>query len=89
MSTQCLTQSFQVQAPAWEPSGVAQGLGKELAIFLFPVLQRLDERMEKRLVRTMAQTVQSILTKRSRAKGLLLWELGGMLLGEAHAKAGN
>jgi hypothetical protein len=41
------------------------------------------------LVRTMAQTVQSILTKRSRAKGLLLSELGGMLLGEAHAKAGN
>jgi hypothetical protein len=48
MSTQCLTKPFEVQAPAWEPSGVAQGLGKELAVFLFPVLQRLNERMKKR-----------------------------------------
>ena len=54
-----------------------------------PLLCRLDAQMDCRLVSTLAQSVRAILEHRHRNCGLLLSELGGVLLGGAHAPAGT
>jgi hypothetical protein len=61
----------------------------QLGQFLFPLLVELDGLLDKRLVRTVVQSIAVILTFRDRANGLLLSELGGYLLSPEHAPAGT
>jgi hypothetical protein len=64
-------------------------LAQQLAIYLAPLLIAADELLDKRLVRTLLQTVQVILMFRDRVHGLLLSELGRYLLGAEHGPAGT
>jgi hypothetical protein len=89
MPDQYLITKQEPAVPNWEAEEVAQRLGEQLAQFLYPLLVLLDKTLDKRLVRTFLQTVQTIITIRSRATGLLLWELGGYLLNPAQAPAGT
>ncbi|MFP4091135.1 MAG: hypothetical protein ACLFT3_12580, partial [Cyclobacteriaceae bacterium] len=57
---------------------------RRLEEFLSPFLQKLDQYIDKRLVRSFAGLCQCILRLRSRSSGLLLSELGGYLMGFAH-----
>lgn len=68
---------------------LARTLSERLSSFLSPLLCRLDERIDVRLVRTFAATIQILLQNRYRAGGLLLSELGALLLGPEHAPAGT
>jgi hypothetical protein len=68
---------------------VAQGLGMQLASFLFPLLVVLDQLLDKRLVRTFLGSLQSILAFRDRIHGLLLTELGAALLSPEREGAGT
>ena len=67
------------QVPPYDAAQMAQGLGAQLASFLFPLLVSLDAKLDKRLVRTFLQTIEVIIRFRDRANGLLLSELGGYL----------
>jgi hypothetical protein len=51
---------------------MAQGLGMALLGFLGPLLVELDQWLDKRLIRTLVQAVEAILTFRDRVNGLLL-----------------
>jgi len=68
---------------------MAQGMGAQLAHFLLPLLVQLDGLLDKRLVRTFLQTIEVIITRRSRAHGLLLWEWGAYLETPDKAPAGT
>jgi hypothetical protein len=57
--------------------------------FLDPLLTRLDEKLDVRLVRTLADTVMAIVRNRNRASALLLSELGSVIAGPKHAPAGT
>lgn len=57
--------------------------------FLTPLLTKLNDQMDIRLVNTLVDLVQLIVIHRDRHQGLILSELGGELLGEAHAPAGS
>lgn len=70
-------------------AALAHTLAQRLQQFLSPLLLQLDEVLDKRLVRTFAGTVQAIVQVRNRASGLLLSELGGVLLSPEHAPAGT
>lgn len=72
-----------------EQAATAVFFSRRLEEFLSPFLQKLDQHIDKRLVRSFAGLCQSILRLRSRSSGLLLSELGGYLLGFAHAPAGT
>lgn len=76
------------QAPPWEEAQAAHIAGEELLEYLGPLLVRLEEALDKRVVRTFAQTVCAIIRNRDRARTLQLTELGGMLLGPPKAQAG-
>jgi hypothetical protein len=76
MSSQYVMVAPQEQSLPYEAADVAQGLGIQLASFLFPLLVALDGFLDKRLVRTFLGSIQSILTFRDRIHGLLLTELG-------------
>ncbi len=89
MQTQYLIQPEAPQVPPYDGEQMAQGLASELAVFLFPLLVRLDQLLDKRLVRTFLQTIQVIITFRDRVGGLLLSELGGYLLSPDQAPAGT
>jgi hypothetical protein len=78
----------ELQAPAWEAEAVAQRVGQELLEFLAPLLERLERVLDKRVVRTFAQTILAILRNRDRARSLVQMELGALLLGADKAKAG-
>jgi hypothetical protein len=67
----------------------AQGLSERLVAFVQPLLVRLDEKLDKRLVRTCLGLLQVMVLLRHNRYGLLLSELGGYLLGPAHAPAGT
>lgn len=56
--------------------------------FLTPLLAKLNQRLDIRLVNTFLDLFQVIMIHRERHQGLILSELGGELLGEAHAPAG-
>ncbi len=56
--------------------------------FLTPMLRKLDQQLDARLVKTFVDLVRLIVIHRDRHQGLILSELGGELLGEAHAPAG-
>jgi hypothetical protein len=68
---------------------VAAALRQRLVAFLLPLSLVLDERIDRRLVRTFVATVEAIIRLRNRAHGLLLSELGGYLLPPEHAPAGT
>ncbi len=72
-----------------EAAALGRALAGDLQQFLDPLLVELDERLDKRLVRTFAATVQAILQHRNPTCGLLLSELGGVLLSPEHAPAGT
>lgn len=57
--------------------------------FLTPLLTRLNQQLDIRLVNTLVDLVQLIVIHRDRHQGLILSELGGELLGQAHAPAGS
>jgi hypothetical protein len=63
-------------------------IGKICVGFVRPVLEKLDKRLDSRLVQTFLDLVVLIVMHRDRHQGLVLSELGGELLGEKHAPAG-
>lgn len=67
----------------------AQLLHNQLAQFVNTLLVELDERLDKRLVRTFLLTLQAIISFRHSQYGLLLSELGGFILSPAQAPAGT
>jgi hypothetical protein len=67
----------------------AQGIRQQLGAMVRPLLRRLDERLDKRLVATFFAGLQAIITHRHERNGLLLSELGGYLLSPAQAPAGT
>jgi hypothetical protein len=74
-----------------EPStpDLARTLGERLDAYLAPLLFRLDQTLDSRLVRTFAATVKIVLQNRYRQGGLLLSELGAFLTSPEHAPAGT
>lgn len=72
-----------------EEEKVSQAVSQELVEFVRPLLAELDAALDKRLVRTFLGLLQVILMLRHNRYGLLLSELGGYLLGAAHAPAGT
>jgi hypothetical protein len=89
MSSQYLTRMEEPPVPRYDAAEMAQGLYAALARFLAPLLMELDDRIDKRLVRTFLQTVRVILTFRDRVNGLLLSEMGGYLDTPDKAPAGT
>ena len=89
MQKQYLTCREARPVPPYDASQMAQGVGVQLASFLFPLLVQLDAVLDKRLVRTFLATIQVIITFRDRANGLLLSELGGYLATPDKAPAGT
>jgi len=77
------------QQPAQDDRPLAAHLRARLSQFVRPVMSKLAQQIDIRLVQTAVDLVQVILTHRHRAMGLLLSELGGYLLGPAHAPAGT
>jgi len=62
---------------------------RRLDEFLSPFLVRLDQLLDHRLVATFRGLCQALVRHRSRSSGLLLSELGGVLLSPAQAPAGT
>jgi hypothetical protein len=89
MSPQSVISVRTEQPLPYEAADVAQGLGIQLASFLFPLLVVLDTALDKRLVRTFLGSIQSILAFRDRIHGLLLTELGATLLSPEREGAGT
>jgi hypothetical protein len=56
--------------------------------FLRPLLRTLDRHLDHRLLNTLLDLVQVLVMHRHRTQGMVLSELGGVLLGEKHAPAG-
>jgi hypothetical protein len=63
-------------------------LEKQLVKLLWPVLVEMQQRVDRRLVKTFLGLVIAIVLHRHRNNGLLLSELGGYLLGPEHCRAG-
>jgi hypothetical protein len=89
MQTQYAIAPLERQALPWSAVAGSEAFEERLARFLAPVLMQLDQELDKRLVRTLWQTVEAIITLRDRANGLLLSELGGAILSPAQAPAGT
>lgn len=72
-----------------EKQAKAEEMESRLVKYLKPVLSELNEKMDRRLVKTLLGLVMSILKHRHRNNGLLLSELGGYLLGSEFCQAGT
>jgi hypothetical protein len=57
--------------------------------FLRPLLRELDQQLDLRLVRTLANTVTALIRHRNQSLALLLSELGAYLTSPQHAPAGT
>jgi len=57
--------------------------------FLRPLLEEIAKELDMRLVKTLMDLVLVLIVHRHRQQTMLLSELGGELLGEAHAPAGS
>src|SRR5947209_4790667 len=79
MSEKYLTVAEPEQVPSYDPQAMAEGLGLTLLDFLGPLLLELDQRLDKRLIRTFVQAIEAILSFRDRINGLVLSELGSYL----------
>lgn len=71
-----------------EKAQASQVLEERCWLFLRPLLQQLNRRLDRRLVKTMLDLVKVILLQRHRQNGLVLSELGDQLLGGEHGPAG-
>lgn len=67
----------------------SKALEEQLVKMLWSVLGELNQRLDRRLVKTFLGLVLAILMHRHRNNGLLLSELGGYLLGPEHCQAGT
>ena len=76
MHAQYLIQPEAPQVPPYDAEQMAQGLAEQLAVFLFPLLVRLDRLLDKRLVRTFLQTIQVILAYRDPHRRVALKRIG-------------
>jgi hypothetical protein len=75
---------------AEEGVGLARGAAWECVGFLRPLLAALDQHLDLRLVRTVANVVMAMVANRNRAMALLLSELGEHLAGgPQHGPAGT
>lgn len=79
MSDKYLIVAQPEQVPPYEPQAIAEGLGLTLLSDFSPLLVELDQRLDKRLIRTFVQAIEAILTFRDRINGLVLSELGSYL----------
>src|SRR5713101_6995519 len=79
MSEKYLIVSEGEQVPPYDPKAMAEGVGMALLGFLGPLLLELDQWLDKRLIRTLVQVIEAILTFRDRVNGLVLSELGSYL----------
>lgn len=70
-------------------AATAQLLGEQVAAFVASLVRQLDAVLDKRLVRTFVRILVAIVTLRQSNRGLLLSELGGVLLSPQHAPAGT
>ncbi len=77
------------EQPVQADRPLAAAMRARLTQFVRPVMTKLAQQLDIRLVQTAHDLVQVILTHRHRAVGLLLSELGSYLLGPAHAPAGT
>jgi hypothetical protein len=68
---------------------ISKLLQTKLQAFVQPLLTKLDQQLDKRLVTTFLALLQTIITFRDRVNGLLLSELGGYLLSPRQAPAGT
>ena len=59
------------QAPDWEEGEMAEAGGRDLLTSLAPLLVRLEEVLDKRVVRTFAQAILAIVRNRDRARCLV------------------
>ncbi len=73
------------QASAYQ----AEVLNQLCYAFVRPLLCRLHQSLDRRLVQTVLDLLRLIVMHRHRQQGLVLSELGGYLLGPAHAPAGT
>ena len=62
---------------------------RQLVTFIWPVLVKLNQELDRRLVNTFLCLVMAIVMHRHRNNGLLLSELGGYLLGAEQGRAGT
>src|SRR5258707_7836467 len=67
----------------------AEVLSQLCYVFVQPVLCRLHQGLDRRLVQTLLDLLQVMVMHRHRQQGLVLSELGGHLLGPAWAPAGT
>lgn len=72
-----------------EKQAKAEEMESRLVKYLKPVLSGLNEKMDRRLVKTLLGLVMAIVEHRHRNNGLLLSELGGYLLGSEACQAGT
>src|SRR5262249_41986280 len=68
---------------------LAASVAARCVAFVHPLLVQLDEHLDCRLVRTLAQSVVALVAHRNRPAALLLSELGAYLAGPEHAPAGT
>lgn len=62
---------------------------RQLVKLVWPILVKLNEKLDRRLVNTFLGLVMAIIMHRHRNNGLLLSELGSYLLGAEHCRAGT
>ena len=77
------------RAPGQASLHQAEALSQLCYVFVRPALGRLHQALDRRLVQTLLDLLQVIILHRHRQQGLVLSELGGYLLGPAHAPAGT
>lgn len=78
-----------MQTSAPSTSALAHTFRERLKGFLAPLLTRLDEQLDSRLVKTLGATVEVLLRNRYGSSGLLLSELGAFLTSPEQAPAGT
>lgn len=80
---------FEDKRKAAERQEKSREVEEQLVQFLWPVLTKLNEKLDRRLVGTLLGLVMAIVMHRHRNQGLLLSELGSYLLGADHGRAGT
>jgi hypothetical protein len=84
-----MAQHRENQVPGQASVHQAEVFSQLLYVFVRPVLGRLHQALDRRLVQTLLDLLQVIVLHRHRQQGLVLSELGGQLLGPAQAPAGT
>ena len=84
-----MTQHREKEAVGQGSAHQAEVISQLCYVFVRPVLGRLHQELDRRLVQTLLDLLQVIVMQRHRQHGLVLTELGGHLLGPAQAPAGT